>query len=119
MEKKINKIQNGILMGFTALYIGVLLVNAAMAILGLEELAVFHYPILLILLLVDWASLTNVQRARFIITIEHIMKASIAVTKKTATTLLCFSRAVRCLPALFIKTVREFKDGAVGMNLQE
>lgn len=110
MEKKITKTQNRILMGFTALYIGVLTVNAVMAAIGMDELAVHHYPILFALFILDWASLTDIQRARIIITATQVAKASILITKKAAKDTLCFFRAVRCLPALFARTVKELKE---------
>lgn len=110
MENKADKIQNGALYGFLLIYFIILLVNAVKATLGLEPLATHHYPLFAGLSVLGWVALSDARKARIIVTTRRAMRASKRVAQKTAKTLLCTARAVRCLPALFIKSYNEFKE---------
>lgn len=110
MQNKISKIQQAILIGFIISYFIVLAVNAIKAAAGLERLAVHHWPLFAVTALIGWASLERTAKSRIIITAKRTARASNRVVEKTARTLLCISRAVGCLPALFVKSYKEFME---------
>lgn len=107
---KIDKTESVILYGFITFYFISLVVNAIKAAFGLEKLATHHWPLFAGLTLLGWVALTPAQKARAIVTFKRIFRTAAKVAQKTARTLLCYIRAVRCLPALYIKTAKEFKE---------
>lgn len=107
---KIDKTESVILYGFITFYFISLVVNAIKAAFGLEKLATHHWPLFAGLTLLGWVALTPAQKARAIVTFKRIFRTARQSTQKTARTLLCYIRAVRCLPALYIKTAKEFKE---------
>lgn len=110
MQNKVSKIQQAILIGFNTFYFIVLAVNAVKAAAGLERLAVHHWPLFAVTALIGWASLERTAKSRIIITAKRTARASKRVVEKAARTLLCVSRAVGCLPALFVKSYKEFRE---------
>lgn len=110
MQNKISKIQEGIVIGFIIFYFIVLAVNAIKAAAGLERLAVHHWPLFAVTAFLGWKSLEQATKVRIIITAKRTARASKRVVEKTARTLLCISRAVGCLPALFVKSYKEFME---------
>lgn len=107
---KIDKTESVILYGFITFYFISLVANAIKAAFGLEKLATHHWPLFAGLSLLGWAALTSAQKARAIVTFKRIFRTAAKVAQKAARTLLCYIRAVRCLPALYIKTAKEFKE---------
>lgn len=110
---KIDKTESVILYGIIAFYFIVLVINAIKAAFGLERLATHHWPLFAGLVLLGWVALAPIQKAKAIVTIRRIIRIGNKVFKKAARTLLCYIRAVGCLPALFIKAAKEFKEAQV------
>ena len=110
MQNKISKIQEGIVIGFIIFYFIILAINAVKAAAGLERLAVHHWPLFAATAFLGWKSLEQATKVRIIITAKRTARASKRVVEKAARTLLCISRAVGCLPALFVKSYKEFME---------
>lgn len=108
MENQINKIESRILIGFACIYVGTLFINLIMAIFGMAELAIWHWPWCAGVITLSGASLSTRQRCQIAIKYRHITKASKQVTRKVAKSLLCTLRSLRSLPALFIKSYKAF-----------
>ena len=100
--KKIELIQLAILWGFIALYAIALAVNAAQAAMGLEHLAVHHWPLFAGITAIGWKSLTPDILAGAKSIAGKISRASGRTVKKAAQVIVAYHiGAVRCLFALF------------------